>query len=148
MVFESDSRFLIKFAEDVISNEIDDLAAGAITIVIHSNLLLGCAVSPPVNPDVTETTPPRLSYGVSIHQKQPPAKVAVARTLLEIGAAFDSALCCQNKMMAVKRRTGIRTFICGWMPLVRQRFQPGRRGEKKDGPTVLATPTVRRIRAA
>jgi len=41
MVFESDSRFLIKFAEDVISNEIDDLAAGAIRIVIHSNLLLG-----------------------------------------------------------------------------------------------------------
>ena len=39
---------------------------------------VGFAVRPPVYPEVVETTPSSLSNGGSMHQKQPPAKVARA----------------------------------------------------------------------
>src|SRR5450756_362803 len=59
---------------------------------------VGFAFSPPVYPTVVETTPKRSSYGLCMHQKQPPAKAAFtspagAGAVATIGSSARAKTC-------------------------------------------------------
>lgn len=89
-------------------------------------LISGVGCLPPVYPEVVEMTPLSSSNGGSMHQKQPPAKVAFARLLASADCGvFPVSACARAKRLNTKIISTIRLrlFIIHVLSICRRRLR-------------------------